>query len=131
MADITVTASAVRGTRGATALAAAALTAGKVVYADTNSKWALSDNNVVAAAQFAGIALHAADIDQPVTIHESGDLTIQGGLTAGTFYYLSDTPGGICPFADLASGERVVQIGYAKSATVLHVHVVDTGIVLP
>jgi hypothetical protein len=131
MADLTVTASAVRGTRGETALASVTLTAGKVVNKDANGKWQLADSNVVALASFVGITLAGGDADQPVPVHQAGNLTVQGGLTAGTFYYMSSTPGGICPFADLASGARVIQIGYATSATNLVVNVIDTGIVLP
>jgi hypothetical protein len=132
MADLAVTAAAVRGTRGATAPASLTIAAGKVCYTDSaTNKYALSDNNVVAAAKVEGIALHSADLDQPLTIHTAGDLTMNAILTAGTFYYLSATPGSICPVADLTSGSRVIQIGYAKSTTVLAVSIVDTGIVLP
>ena len=130
MADLTITASAVRGTRQDTASAAVSLTAGKVVYKDTNGAYALSDSNVLAAAQVGGITLCGADAGQPVNVLASGQLTVQGGLTAGTFYYLSATAGGICPAADLASGHRVIQVGHAISATVLLVNVIDTGIVL-
>ena len=40
-------------------------------------------------------------------------------MTAGVAYYLSDTPGGICPVADLASGEYPTVLGIATSTTVL------------
>jgi hypothetical protein len=130
MADLSITASAVRGTRSNTAAAAVALTAGKVVYVNASSKLALSDANVTEAATVSGIVLNAAEADQPASIHSSGDLTVSSVLTPGTFYYLSATAGGICPVADLATGHRVIQIGYAKSATVLAVNIIDTGIVL-
>jgi hypothetical protein len=130
MADLSITASAVRGIKADSAPAAATLTAGEVVYKNTSNALALSDSNNTVAAIVNGITLNPADTGQPAFIHTSGPLTIQGGLTAGTFYYLSATPGAICPFADLVTGCRVIQIGYAISSTVLMVAPVDTGIVL-
>jgi hypothetical protein len=131
VADITVTASAVRGTNQDSGIAGATLAAGKVVYRDSGSLLQLSDNNVVAAAKVDGITVCGGDAGQAVNLIKSGDLTLQGGLTAGTFYYLSGNAGGICPVADLASGSKVILIGYAISATVLRLHFVDTGITLP
>jgi hypothetical protein len=58
-----------------------------------------------------------------VTVHKRGAITIGATLTAGTAYYLSDTPGGICPLADLLSGEYVVLLGLAASTTVLNVNI--------
>lgn len=60
------------------------------------------------------------------------DLTITIGatMTAGVAYYLSDTPGGICPVADLASGEYPCIIGIAKSASLLDVGIHPSGVAL-
>jgi hypothetical protein len=135
MADITITAANVvttagdieRGTAGAT------ITAGQVVYKDANGKYSLADNNSATAAAKVprGIALHAASLNQPLSILKSGDITIGATLTAGTAYYLSDTPGGICPVADLATGENVVLVGIAKSTTVLNLSILVPGVTLP
>lgn len=130
MADLAITASAVIGTTSVTKTAGVAFTAGKVAYIDTaDGKAKLSDSNVVAAAKIEGIALNAAEISQPVSLHKSGPLTMDAVLTAGVFYYLSPTAGGICPVADVGSGHRVISVGYATSTTVLFVQIVDTGIV--
>jgi len=133
MADISVTASAVTGTAADTGTAAATLAAGVVVFKDaTNSnKLTASDCNDTTKASFYGITLNGGDAGQPLIVHKSGDLTMNAALTAGTFYYLSATAGKICPIADLTTGCRVIQIGYAKSTTVLAVNPIDTGIVLP
>ena len=43
-------------------------------------------------------------------------------------YYLSDTPGGICPVADIGAGEYVCLIGLASSASVLALDIRYTGV---
>lgn len=104
-----------------------AVQAGDVIYqASDDEKWHRADNNDVVAAGRAvgGIALNSADINQPVRVHEAGDITLGAvGMVPGAAYYLSQIPGGICPYADLAAGMDVVQIGIAKSASVLAVDI--------
>lgn len=105
-------------------LAGEAVTAGKTVYLDeTTRKWMLADSNsaTAAARKTRGIALNGAALNQPLAVHRSGDLTMGATLTPGTAYYQSDTPGGICPVADVGAGEYVCLIGIAKSAAVLAV----------
>lgn len=127
MTDISITAANVvqgsgavteHGTSGAT------ITAGKVVYkAAATKKWMLADSNDATAevrgADGLGIALNGASLNQPITVLTHGPLTIGGTLTAGVAYYLSDTPGGICPVADVGSGEYSVSLGIATSASVM------------
>ncbi|MNL47456.1 hypothetical protein D3C87_1702470 [compost metagenome] len=134
MADISVTPSGVvigsnavieHGTAGAT------VTAGQVVYKNTaTGKYELADNNSAAAAvrQPRGIALNGAANGQPLAIQKEGDITIGATLTAGAEYLLSDTPGGICPRADLLTGEYVAVIGLAKSTTVLAIDLQYPGV---
>lgn len=124
MADLTITAASViagadaareSGTAGET------ITAGKAVYfSSTTKKWMLADSNSVTAEarKCTGIALNGASLNQPVTVLKGGDITIGATLTAGTAYYLSDTAGGICPIADVGSGEYVNLLGLAKSTSV-------------
>lgn len=125
MADLVLTPSAIiagsnsaqeHGTAGET------ITAGKSVYKSAaTKKWMLADSNsaTAAARQAGGIALNGASDGQPITVHKSGDLTVGAVLTAGQAIYLSDTPGGLCPLADVGAGEYVCLIGLAKSTTVL------------
>ncbi|GCA51786.1 hypothetical protein KGO5_04243 [Sinorhizobium sp. KGO-5] len=134
MADLTITPSDVvvssnavieHGTAGTT------VTAGQMVYKNTTTgKYELADNNSATAAvrQPRGIALNGAANGQPLAIQKSGDITLGSVLTAGTAYYLSDTAGGICPLADLATGEYYVLLGLAKSATVLSLDVQYPGV---
>lgn len=129
MADLTITAANVVSGAGAvreSGLAGETITAGQAVYLDTSArKYMKADSNsaTAAARQARGIALHAASLNQPLAVQTSGDITIGATLTAGTAYYLSDTPGGICPLADVGSGEYVCLLGLAKSASVLAIDI--------
>lgn len=129
MADLTVTAASVlpganaivrQGTAGET------IAAGKVVtYSETTGKFVLTDTNHATAAlrKATGIALNGASLNQPIDVQTGGDITVGATLTAGLAYYGSDTPGGICPVADIGSGEYVCLLGIAKSTTVLAIDV--------
>jgi hypothetical protein len=129
MADLTITAASV--VQGANAIkeagnAGETVAAGKAVYkSSTTHKWMLADSNsaTVEARKARGIALNGASLDQPLVVQTGGDITLGATIVGGTAYYLSDTPGGICPLADVGSGEYVCQIGLAKSATVLTISI--------
>lgn len=134
MADVTITAANVVAADNATkesGLAGETITAGKAVYkSPTTKKWMLADSNsaTVAAKTAGGIALNGASLNQPVTVAKGGDLTIGGTLVAGATYFLSDTPGGICPDADVGAGENVCQLGVAKSTSMLSVKIFAPGV---
>lgn len=136
MADLVIAAANVVKSTGAevkNGTAGAAITAGQVVYRDAaTGKYLLADNNsaTAAARNPVGIALNGAAADQPVAVQIGGDITIGAALTAGTEYWLSDTPGGISPRADLLAGEYPVLIGVAKSTTVLALNIVASGVSL-
>jgi hypothetical protein len=111
MADLTITAASVIAGSGASidrsGIAGATIAAGKAVYQDAaTGKYLLADDNSATAAARvpAGIALNGASDGQPLAILRGGDITIGAALTPGVVYYLSDTPGGIGPVADLAAG---------------------------
>jgi hypothetical protein len=74
--------------------------------------------------------LNGGAINQPIAILKSGSITIGATITAGVGYYLSDTPGGICPVADIGSGEYSVLIGMATSTTALNVDIQPSGVSL-
>lgn len=134
MADLVITNTAVVAADNAvkeSGLAGETIAAGKAVYkSPTSKKWMLADNNsATAAAKTAGgIALNGASLNQPVTVAKSGDITMNAVLTAGSTYFLSDTPGGVCPDVDVGAGENVCQLGVAKSTTVLAIKVVAPGV---
>lgn len=136
MADLSITAANVvagngadidRGTAGAT------VTAGQAVYYDeATAEYLLADSNsaTVAARTPTGIALNGAANNQPLAVAKGGPVTIGATMTPGVAYYLSDTPGGICPVADVGSGEYATVIGIATSATVLNVKISASGVAL-
>jgi len=127
MADLVVTAASVVAGSDSTTVSGTAgvtITAGQAVYLDsTTGKWALADADSATAAQrrAAGIALNGAALNQPIKVLTSGDVTIGATVTAGVAYYLSGTAGGICPVADVGTGEYVCLLGIATSASVLRV----------
>lgn len=138
MADLTITAGNVIAGAGASVRhghAGATVTAGQVVYLDeaTTGEWLLADSDAAAAAARGsgkiGIALNGASDGQPLAVQTDGEVTIGAALTAGLDYYLSDEPGGICPQADLATGDYVTLVGVAISTSVLRLRFTYTGVV--
>ena len=135
MADITITAANVLAQAGAqlqSGFALGAVTAGQVVYRDAaTQQFGLADNNGATATRVpVGIALNGAAAGQPLTILTFGSIAIGGTMTAGVAYYLGDTPGGICPVADLAIGETATLIGIATSTSILRVDINPSGVTL-
>lgn len=135
MADISLTPANVVAGTDAVKVAGTALetiAAGKIVYQDpTTLKFGLADANGAAATRTPiGIALNGASLNQPIMIQTAGLITIGGTLVAGVAYYLSDTPGGLCPVADVGSGEYPTVIGIAVSTTQLRIGIVSSGVAL-
>jgi hypothetical protein len=136
MADLSITATSVVADPSATRTtgqAGEAIAAGKAVYLDpTTKKWQLADSNsgTPGAKKAGGIALNGAALNQPLAVCTGGPITIGATLVAGSSYYLSETPGGIQPAADLGTGENVCQMGLATSTTVLNVDIQNPGVTL-
>lgn len=136
MVDLVITSAQVVASANAmreTGVAGEAISAGQAVYkSSATGKWMLADNNsaTAEAKKAVAIALNSAALNQPITVHKCGDLTIGAALTAGAAYYLSDAPGGICLVADVGAGEDVCLLGLAKSATVLSVAIQAPGVTL-
>lgn len=135
MADISITATAVipgSDARIAHGFAGETVTAGQVGYKAAATGLYMkadADSATVEARDGAVIFLNGAAVGQPVAVQSKGLLTLNAVLTANTPYYLSGaTAGGICPIADVGTGEYLVQVGIAKSTTVLDVDFKRTGI---
>ena len=136
MADLVITAANVaragdgiddHGTAGV------AVTAGQAVYLDSaTGTYKLADNDSATAEARSpdGLALNPAAIGQPLAVRKKGRITIGAAVTAGVPYYLSSTAGGICPAADLGSGDYPALLGFAVSATVIDLKIVEAGVAL-
>lgn len=105
-----------------------ALSARDVLYisaADNVSK-ALANNTSQSYAM--GLAVAAAIDTAPVEVQSEGVMTGFTGLTAGARYYLdASTAGAITSTIPTGTGNTVVQVGYAKSASALHIHIEQMG----
>lgn len=133
MTDISITAANVKSGSNAhvvQGVAGTTITAGQVVHRNAAGKFILSDNDGAGLQKVDGIALNGAAEGQPLSVQTAGDITIGATLTAGTAYYLSGTAGGICPRADVTTGDEVILIGLATSASVMTLKIVDTNVEL-
>ena len=101
------------------------LALGDIVYisaADTVSKADAAGNY-----EAIGMARTAIGAAGSVDICSDGVLTGMTGLTAGSRYFLSATAGAVTTTAPTGSGSRVVQVGYAKSTTAMHMQFAVVG----
>ncbi len=136
MADISITAANVKLVSGPTEhlKAGATLVAGQVCYKESStSKAKLADNDSATAEVRAarGLSLNGAAADQPVQLALNGAVVDVGAvLTAGTDYYLSGTPGAICPRADVTTGDDPIRVGMALTTSQLQLDTADPGVTL-
>lgn len=134
MADLSITATSVLPGGNAKTVdypAGAAITAGQVVYLDTSTgsvKLADCDSGTSAVRSPLGIALNGAASGQPVEVLTEGEITIGATVEASVPYFLSPTAGGICPLADVASGDYAVFLGFGVSTTKICVEIVEAGV---
>lgn len=136
MSDLSITAANVLAGSGATTrlgTAGATITAGKAVYLDSSDneyKLADCDSATAAVRSPVGIALNGASDGQPLVVLTEGPITIGATMTAGIAYYLSPNAGGICPVADVLTGDYPVILGIATSTTVLDVNIQEAGVAI-
>jgi hypothetical protein len=135
MADVTVTAAGVIPASNATkvtALCGAAIDAGLCVYLDSTDNRIKLANNLTSAATatLVGVTLNKSLVaEAPIEYASGGDIDPGFTVVVGQLYCLSDTNGGIMPFADLANAQRLVILGYGTSAANLRLLITSTGIV--
>lgn len=134
MAALTITPAEVLAGQGATiarytAAAGTTITAGQAIYDTSGSRIAaLADCDALAANKVCrGIALNGASPGQPVNVLERGEITLGAGAAPanGVPYFLSPTPGGIAPLADILTGDACIYLGIGvgnnKIAVQIHV----------
>lgn len=137
MTDLAVTAANVLASGRATTergVAGVAVTAGQTVYKEAASgtyKLTDSDSATAEANHVYGIALHSAGLGQPlVIVRDDPAFTPGATVVKGTTYWMSETPGGIEPAADLTAGEHLCLVGIGISTTQIMLKIVDTGVTL-
>ena len=137
MVDVSVTASGVLPESGAeiqSGYAGATITAGQALYkdsSDSNSLKPADADDTSAKATVVGIALNSASDGQPVDYQTRGNIDIGGTVTVGTVYVLSGTAGGICPAADLATGDYTSIIGVGVDADSIKLGILNSGVQVP
>jgi hypothetical protein len=137
MADLVITpANVVAGANAikVAGIAGETITAGQAIARDSVTRKLLKADNNAANADLRtpiGVALHGASLDQPLTIQTEGDINLGATLTVGVPYFLGDAPGGICPLADLLSGEFVSFLGVASTAANMKMKILVSGASVP
>lgn len=109
----------------------ATISAGQCVYFDTSdSEYKLADSdNTSTTASVKGVAITPGVDGGYGYIAKKGSIVLVGTTAAvGETYYVSNTPGGIAPDADIGTGDFISRIGTASSATQLALDLSATGI---
>jgi hypothetical protein len=110
------------GADAVTVTAGEALNAGDFVYFSATGT-ALKADATSLAKGARGYTLAAVSNGSPATIYFDESNSALTGLTAGATYYLSTTPGQIIATAPATVGQIVQEVGFATSATNLHVNI--------
>lgn len=134
MAELSITSTAVFPGSNAVkemGLALETLVPGKVVYKDaTTDKFGLADSNSATAGIRTpyGVCISGGLANQQVVVQRSGNLNMGAVVVVGESYFLSDTPGGLCPEADLGAGEYVSRIGVGINTTTIKIEISVSGV---
>ena len=99
----------------------------EVVYISGANEVSLADASTVALTLVVGVAKTAALDTAAVEVQSEGVLAGFSGLTPGARYFLATTPGAVSTSAPTGAGHSIVQIGYAKNATNMHLHIAQVG----
>ena len=93
------------------------------VYISGASTVSVADASAESTARVIGFADGAIADTASGDICHDGVLDSFSGLTAGSRYFLSETAGQITTTPPTADDANVIQVGYAKSATELHIDI--------
>lgn len=98
-----------------------------VVYISSADNVSPASASSVAASCALGLAIAGAAAAASVSVRKSGVLSGFSGLTPAARYYLSTTAGTITATLPTGTGNTIVQVGYAKSATQLDIAILQLG----
>lgn len=134
MADFSITASNVVANSGQakTKIAGEAISAGDYVYLKDDGKiWKAQCDGTEAEADVIGMAVNSASAGQ-VVAYQTGEITVGSVYGAAAVpLVLSRAAGKAMPVDDLASGDRLVFLGWSKSASVSVVNIINAKVVVP
>jgi hypothetical protein len=105
-----------------TLTAGEALSAGDFVYISAAGTVLKADATTPAKAA-RGYVLAAVSNAQPATVYFDESNSSVTGLTPGATYFLSTTAGGVTTSPTTTAGQIVQELGFATSATNLHVNI--------
>lgn len=90
-------------------IAGVAITAGQVLYKDANQLLQLASANAGTPQTPVGIAVNSAAAGQPVN-YVAADTAFNPGYptSIGEQTFVSETPGALCPYADLTTGDQPI-----------------------
>lgn len=111
----------------------ATIAVGDMLYRGTDTEHLLADADLSVAAKAArAIALTPGVDGGQGVVATGGNIILVGAtMTVGTTYFLGPAAGEIGPYSDLSTGDYVVRIGTAKTATELILSIEDTGVQVP
>lgn len=99
-----------------------------VVFISSADNVSPADASSPADSYAIGLAVSAASAAAPVSVQSEGIMSGFSGLTAGSRYFLSAaTAGAITPTIPTGTGNTIIQVGYARSASALHIQLQSLG----
>lgn len=137
MADLVITAASVKPGAAANFLrgivSGTNITAGMVVARNADGTISPADANGTPPLTVpVGIACCTAAIGQAISyVDNDTDFTAGATTVSGTAYFLSVTPGGICPAADLVTGSFASLVAFGQGTTKFVVKIAASGQALP
>lgn len=105
-----------------------AIDTGEVVYISAANEVSLALGDSTSKSHAIGFASQSVLAAASLQVKSDGVATGLSGLTAGSRYYLSaSTPGAVTATIPTGSGNTLVQVGYAKSATEMAIQFQQLG----
>jgi hypothetical protein len=102
-----------------------AIDAAEVVYISAADEVSLADAST--NYQAIGVANNTAALSADVEVVSEGVVSGFTGLTAGSRYFLDSTAGAVTTTAPTGTGNRVLQIGFAKNTTDMQLQISFVG----
>lgn len=98
-----------------------------VVYISSANNVSPASASAAVSSQALGFATAAASAAASVNVRKLGSLSGFSALTPGSRYFLNTTAGAITATVPAGSGNSIIAVGYARSATVLDIAIQSLG----